>query len=302
MKSTSLILWLFVLSSLMSCNSQKSSTSENMNGEYIATDYFGAYTLDDKFYGAKTVVTIEKGKRKIVSNGLPNHHIGKFPNEGNPNTISAQNVSYEIPLRPFYTGKAKWVRQIGVALNGVKFEPGTAEKYECESGEVYRVEAVQQLINLGLDFNNAHVQPTGAYHYHAKPVGIIKPLDKGNDLVHIGFAMDGFPMYYSKNGVYKPSYRLVTTLRKGTDCSYDRDETKKEDLEGTVANGMFVQDWEYVKGLGDLDKCNGTRINGSYAYVITDGYPYISRCLKGKFTEEKHNRPSSEIGKPRGND
>ncbi len=51
---------------------------------------------------------------------------------------------------------------IGVALNGVVFDPGTAE-YWAERPSV-RLELRCPLsgkINLGLDQNNAHVQPTG---------------------------------------------------------------------------------------------------------------------------------------------
>ena len=290
MKKINVAVGVFTLM-LFGCNTQKKQTSAIASEEHTHKDYFGAYTLEDKYYGTKTIVTIEKGIRKMVSNGLPNHDVGKFPNEGNPNKISKQNVNYSFPVKPFYTGQSKWVREPGVALNGVKFEPETAERYECESGEVYKVEAIQQLINLGLDYNNAHVQPTGAYHYHAKPVSILRIFDTGKDLIHVGFAKDGFPMYYSKSGAYKSSFRLVNENREGVNCSYNRKPNDKEDLKGTEANGTFVQDWEFVEGLGDLDKCNGARINGSYAYVITDEYPYVSRCLNGKFKEEKHPGP-----------
>jgi hypothetical protein len=53
-------------------------------------------------------------------------------------------------------------------------------------------------------------------------------------------------------------------------------------------NGTFTTDYEYVAGLGDLDECNGrTGVTpefpkGIYHYYITDTYPYIQRCLKGK--------------------
>ena len=291
MKSTSLILWTLAFTLLVSCNSQKNSTSENISAKHTHIDYFGNYTLEDKFYGTKTIVTIEKGMRRMITNGLPNHDVGKFPNDGNPNKMTEQNLSYVFPVKPFYNGNSKWVREPGVALNGVKLESETTERYACESGEVYKLEVIQELINLGLDYNNGNVDNTGTYHYHAKPVGILKTFDRGNDLIHVGFAKDGFPMYYSKSGVYKPSFRLVSKKRDGTGCSYNRKPNEKEDLAGTEANGTFVQDWEYVKGLGDLDKCNGIRINGSYAYIITDEYPYISRCLNGKFAEEKHPGP-----------
>lgn len=43
---------------------------------------------------------------------------------------------------------------------------GTAETVTCTTGGTFRVEAIQDIYDLGLDFNNAHVQPTGEYHYH----------------------------------------------------------------------------------------------------------------------------------------
>ena len=258
-------------------------------------DYFKSYTLEDAQYGTKTVVTVKNNTRKIVTNALPNHETGNFPNAGNPNTIAAQDRTYTIPLVPKYTGEAKWVREPGVALNGVKFEPETAEMVFCESGERYRVEAKQDLIAMGLDHNNAHVQPTGAYHYHGTPTNMIEKFDTGDDLVHIGFAKDGFAMYYSKSGAYTPSFRLYDESREGEDCAYDRPGNHIDvPIENSDPDGTFVSDWEYVDGLGDLDACNGTEINGTYAYLVTDTYPYVSRCLMGEFEEERHGPPPGQ--------
>jgi YHYH protein len=271
-------------------NSKTVTTDEKISSEN--NDYMGAYTIKDATYGTNTVVSIEGDKRNIVTNGLPNHKTGEFPNPGNPNKISAQNLTYSIPLNPVNTGKSKWAREPGIALNGVKFEPETAEAFVCETGERYRIEAFQKLVDLGLDANNAHVQPTGAYHYHGVPFDLVILLDKGEDLVHIGFAHDGFPIYYSKNGVYKPSYRLVSKTRTGDVCSYKNPkESISKELKGTAPDGTFVSDWEYVKGLGTLDECNGTTVNGKYAYFATDDYPYMGRCLMGEFTQKGPNRP-----------
>ncbi|MGB7394458.1 MAG: YHYH protein [Pricia sp.] len=259
---------------------------------YGSVDYFGSYILEDEQYGTKTVVTVEGDTREIVTNALPNHKTGIFPNDGNPNTIKAQNRTYTLPLNPKFIGESKWVREPGVALNGIKFEPETAEMVLCESGENYRVEAKQDLIAMGLDFNNAHVQPTGAYHYHGTPTSMIDKFDTGEDLVHIGFAKDGFSIYYSKSGAYTPSFRLYDENREGEDCSYDRPGQYLDvPIENSTPDGTFVSDWEYVEGLGDLDACNGTEINGTYAYVVTDTYPYVPRCLMGEFEEERHGPP-----------
>jgi len=265
------------------------------NHTHETTNYFKSFTLEDAQYGTKTVVTVEGNTREISTNALPNHETGTFPNEGNPNTIKPQNRSYSIPVIPKYTGKAQWVREPGVALNGVKFEPETAEAILCESGERYRVEAKQNLIDMGLDKNNAHVQPTGAYHYHGTPTSMIEKFDTGQDLVHIGFAKDGFAIYYSKSGAYSPSFRLYDENREGEDCSYDRPGNHLDvSIENSKPDGTFVSDWEYVEGLGNLDECNGTEINGTYAYLVTDTYPYVPRCLMGEFEEEQHGPPPGQ--------
>ena len=52
------------------------------------------------------------------------------------------------------------------------------------------------------------------------------------------------------------------------------------------ADGTFSQDWEYVVGSGDLDECNGIILDGTYAYFITEGYPYVPRCWNGESAVE----------------
>ena len=251
--------------------------------------YTGDYTIDDSSFGTKVTVRIANGIRTIVSNALPNHATGDFPNQGNPNTISAQNNTYQYPLTPTWTGNAVWAREPGVAINGVKFEPETAERTTCQSGEVYKIEAIQEVADLGLDFNNAHVQPTGAYHYHGSASQWVDVFDDGNnDLVHVGFAADGYLVYYSRSGVYEPSYRLSQQLRVGSSCTLNAGRNSwSVDIQDSQPDGIYVSDWEYVSGTGDLDECNGTVIDGTYAYLITDEYPYIGRCLNGVFTETR---------------
>ena len=54
-----------------------------------------------------------------------------------------------------------------------------------------------------------------------------------------------------------------------------------------IPMGAFTQDYEYVEGLGDLDECNGRFgvtpefPEGIYYYVVTDDFPFFTRCLKG---------------------
>lgn len=280
---------LVLLLVFISCNSNKSlSTTSDIKN----IDFKKEYAIIDKKFGTKTSMTISKDKRVLKTNSLPNHKTGVFPNPGNPNTISEQNLTYTFPLNPVLTGKARWAREFGVAVNGIKFEPETAERFECETGEVYRIEAKEGLLDFGLDQSNAHVQPTGAYHYHGVPIELIVMLDKGDDLILIGYANDGFPLYYSKSESFKPSFRLSKDPRTGEVCTYaNPKQSTIKNLENTDPNGIFVSDWEYVAGSGDLDECNGILLNGEYFYLATLSYPYIGRCLKGEFTEKRPNGP-----------
>jgi len=153
-----------------------------------------------------------------------------------------------------------------------------------------------------MDMNNAHVQPTGLYHYHGSPTGLIEFADQDTDLVHVGFAADGHMLYYSKNGAYTSSYSLSTTPRSGTSCVVSGPSNSNMSIASTIPDGSFEEDWTYRQGSGDLDECNGTTINGQYMYVVTEEYPFISRCLMGEFEEEtRPARPSGQPGDRPGN-
>jgi len=307
MKDQYKIITVIIAVVFLSCNSQKSSNLHGHDGKeshsHIAdnrlqnsNDYFGAYELEDDTFGTSTKVTVTGDKRNMITNALPNHETGEFPRKGNPNTISAQDRAYTFPLNPKYTGNPQWVRHPGVSLNGVKFEPGTAEVVVCDTGENYRVEAFQDIINLDLDFNNAHVQPTGAYHYHGSPTSVIENFDAGEDLVHVGFAHDGFPMYYSKSGAYKPSYKLIDGNREGEDCTYTNPKKTLDISVDGHHSGTYTSDFEYVEGFGDLDECNGVTIVDKYMYLVTNKFPYVSRCLMGEVNEEERKGSHREQG------
>jgi hypothetical protein len=71
--------------------------------------------------------------------------------------------------------------------------------------------------------------------------------------------------------------------------------------------GTFAQDYHYVAGSGDLDECNGrTGVTpefpaGTYFYLITDGYPYVPRCVKGNPAMVEDGPPGGPGGRgPRG--
>ncbi len=68
---------------------------------------------------SQSVFAVEGMKRKVVSNEIPNHLVGTFPNAGNPNTIRAQAGQFEMPVQGAKTGSPQsgqgWI--FGVALD-----------------------------------------------------------------------------------------------------------------------------------------------------------------------------------------
>jgi hypothetical protein len=251
----------------------------------------------------KVTITVKGEKRIIESNGIPDHKVSKFPNRGNPNAISEQKYHLEVPANPKpleggATGRmmSAW----GVALNGVVFDPGTAEVYnDGDRSNPWHYEALMSntemgttpriKTGLGLDQNHGHVQPNGAYHYHGLPTLLVERLSGGEKkMTHVGWAADGFPVYAilaptdpadpkSALKVMKSSYRLKTAERGGDG---------KESPTGKP-DGAFGLDYEYVAGLGDLDEFGGRTgltpefPKGTYYYVLTEDYPFIPRKFKG---------------------
>ncbi|MGB0734091.1 MAG: YHYH protein, partial [Pontibacterium sp.] len=146
---------------------------------------------------AEAHISTDGAYRVIRSDGLPDHSTGRFPNRNNPNKIQQQNKTYRVPLNPEYrsqtTPLGMW--PFGIALNGVVFDPAAAEFWRNDRHSGWQYEALGGAVNLGLDKNNAHVQPTGAYHYHGTPTGLLKNLSDSHGPILIGYAADGFPIY-----------------------------------------------------------------------------------------------------------
>jgi hypothetical protein len=250
------------------------------------------------------------GQRTLASNAIPDHTIGAFPNQGNPNRVTAQSISFSTTTTPVArAGAGAFARTIGYALNGVKFEPGTAGACEgtitsasqCNLGRgngPWRTEALGQTVfDFGVDVNLAHVQPTGEYHYHGVPSGVLNAANKsGRAMQLIGWAADGFPIY-ARLG--HDNARILSSPLRAMTTSYRRKATPDAGRPSTnlIPMGAFTQDWEYVSGLGDLDECNGRFgvtpefPNGVYHYYATDAYPYVQRCVKGTAEPETRGGP-----------
>ncbi len=240
--------------------------------------------------------------RTLTANGLPDHAIGTFPNANNPNAVSAQSVNFTATLTPTQAAANNTNRMLlAYVLNGVKLDPGTAGTCPNNGASVgsctllgnvgpWAIEALGQAsFNFGVDGNNAHVQPGGAYHYHGMPLGILTKngvSDTARRMLLIGWAPDGYPVYarygYTTAGNAQSALKVVAG-------SYALKSTPDSNRPPTtvIPMGAFQQDYQYVAGSGDLDECNG-RVGvtpefpaGIYHYFVTDTYPFFSRCWKG---------------------
>lgn len=237
----------------------------------------------------KNEVTIRiVGERRVIdSNGIPDHDTGRFPNRNNPNAIEEQDYALSMPLEPKPANRPAEVGHnlFGVALNGVVFDPATAEYYRGD--REWNYEALSGAVDLGLDDHHAHVQPNGAYHYHGLPTGLFLRLSGGRkEMTLIGWAADGYPIY-GLHGYEDPGD--ATSGVKVLRSSYRLKKGRREDRGSPHGeyDGSFTADYEYVEGSGDLDECNGrTGVTpefpaGTYHYVLTRDYPFIPRFFHG---------------------
>jgi len=285
----------------------------------VLTDIDEQIYNDDESVNAYSIFSwVSDDVNRILSgNGIPNHEVGTFPNPHNPNTITEQNVNETFSLCPELisdTGEPAGgpAGAIAYAINSVKFDPGTAgrcnDEGECSlaNGQGnWSIEALgHNTFDFGDDMNHAHVQPTGEYHYHGMPELLIDLLGNEQGMTIVGWASDGFPVY-ARYGYSDPnnSNSSIINLQPSWKIKENPDDGRPDTLTSLgggagqgitnpnipIPMGAFTQDFEYEEGYGDLDQCNG-RIgvtpefpDGIYYYVVTDDFPFFSRCLKGDF-------------------
>lgn len=240
----------------------------------------------------EVTITVRDGFRLISANGLPNHETGRFPNRGNPNSIRPQRYDFKVPAEPQVAAQRAFVGGwlFGIGINGVPFDPLTAEFFRGDRSSPWRYEAISPTLSLGLDDSRAHVQPSGAYHYHGVPDGLVERLAGASRArpVLLGYAADGFPIYtadaYAADGAptqpankpYRSSYRLRAGARPVGPGS-----------PGGNYDGTFTADFEYIAGSGELDESNGRTgptpefPKGTYYYAITAEFPFVPRSFRG---------------------
>ncbi len=267
-------------------------------------------------------IEVKDGVRTITSNGIPDHEPGKFPNRGNPNTIAEQKYTFHMPEHPKATAAGSPLRRgalAGVALNGVVFDPGTAEAWKNDPRSGWNIEAIPpagvKSMDLGLDSSHAHVQPNGAYHYHSSPTALVARLAKdkgvkiGEAMIQVGWAADGFPIYDSHGPTKADDAKSpIKEMHAGYKIKIG-ERPAGEKGPGGKFDGTYTQDYEFAAGTGDLDEFNGRTgatpefPHGTYYYVVTNEFPYIPRQLKGTpdaSFEKKDGPPGGGPGGPGG--
>ncbi|MBC8514897.1 YHYH protein [bacterium] len=247
-------------------------------------------------------ITVQGHWRIINSNGIPSHDTGSFPNRGNPNAISAQSYTYRVPLHPTPAPSATPLGQhpFGVAINGVPFDPNTAEWWNNDPQSGWHIEAFTGA-TLGMDDNNAHVQPTGGYHYHALPTGLVESLEGSLPMI-VGWAADGYPIT-TPWGYTDPldSEADLVALHSG----YTVKTGTRPSGPGGIHDGTYAEDWIFTDS-GNLDEKNGRFAvlpefpEGTYHYVITDSWPFIPRSFRGTPNESflRHGPPGGNRRPP----
>lgn len=255
-------------------------------------------------FASNFTMEVSGNTRTITSNCIPDHRVGLFGRRQgaiNPNEITEQSESYQITTEPSEASSFTALRStssgpqysFGVLLNGVELDPVAAEPFphngitDPNVNWEWNLEAMY--VNIGLDCNNAHVQPTGKYHYHGTPTLFLENANIPSDqMTLVGYAADGFPIYYKyayadpndpNSGVreMQASYQLKSGERPG---------------DGVTApcgayTGVYSNDFEFNNSLGDLDQANGrTGVtpeypNGTYYYLITADFPFIPRYFRG---------------------
>ena len=316
-----IILIIFIIS--FSCSKSESADEqliEDCSGNYTTDGVL--IDIDENIYNDDESVNLyskyswssDGSNRFLNGNGIPNHEVGTFPNADNPNTIREQSINKRFTLCPdvIYESGLDVVGPalvIAYALNSVKFDPATAGR--CNDNGVcslaqgqgnWNIEALgHDTFNFGDDMNHAHVQPNGAYHYHGIPELLIEFLGDNEGMTLVGWAADGFPVYArygfsiandssSQIKGLKPSYKLKSypDPNRPSTLTSIIGPGGGNNLNVPIPMGAFTQDYEYVEGHGDLDRCNGRFgvtpefPDGIYYYVVTDDFPFFTRCLKGK--------------------
>lgn len=191
---------------------------------------------------------------------------------------------------------------IGLWKNGCSiYNPKDAKSYQDSSAWFQNAWFWEHLIAETFDSCIGHPNGSGEYHTHVSPACLYDITDSTQLAPLVGYAFDSYPIYggygysnpldtTSSIKRLKSSYRLRnitdrSTLADGTVLPLsqhgppiDTNTTSLDPLDNSpiaAPLGAYMEDYEYVPGLGDLDEHNGRFCitkeypNGIYAYFTT---------------------------------
>lgn len=235
----------------------------------------------------------------VHTNNIPSYSIGSWA--ANPNTPVATNNWYKISRNPTAaTSKVGTsLGAMGALINGVAlYNPNDAQSYN--NLNIWNRNAYYNE-KISFDSCNGHPAPGGQYHNHINPVCLYNSTNSAKHSPLLGFLFDGYPIYgpfgySSANNSASPINRLLTSyttrnITVRTSLASGPPLTASQygpPVNATYPIGNYLQDYQYVAGLGDLDAFNGRYCvtpdfpTGTYAYFLsTDAnnspvYPYLT--------------------------
>lgn len=223
-----------------------------------------------------------------------------WPN--NPWSPESQNFVFKITLNPAEKIGAKIPTpygHIGIWTNGVSiYNPKDAKSWEDEDIWYQNAFYFEHLLMETFDDCLGHPNNMHEYHLHVNPTCLYDDTDGSQHAPIVGYAFDGFPIYgaygYANEDGTGPIKRILSSYRL-------RNITDRTTLpDGSILPaasygpplvvyplGAYLEDFEYIAGLGDLDQYNGRFCvtpeypDGTYAYFITleadlePAFPYV---------------------------
>lgn len=215
-----------------------------------------------------------KGKRVIISSGIPDHPAEDGALKRNPNTRCTIWQFVQLPLAPSKsaTGTVSGMGDIGVAVTGAFIFNDLRDP----SGALALPEEADTF-----DYCNGHSSPFKSYHYHANMNCTTSTLLQGTtdpDVCALfGYYYDGVPVYAfcrDSNGKQMTScYKLKSGRSTVTAKMINGDEItsalERDDYEYSTS--------DYASGACNLDIANGAihPTTKQYSYFSTPTYPWI---------------------------
>jgi len=289
-------------------------------GNYLASI---ADLQQNVLHDSQLTVTADSTHCTFVSNNIPNHDVGgntttakDFASQVQSNTkayvLTVPRFPEQQSTVTYVQKRAGMLTLNGILLNGVDLDMDSAFCYHPDinaplnvglgtrtqcglNADWYAVPANNPDI-VTLDEFSGHAFD-GRYHYHGDNEGLSHVAVEGTLSLNtgevdpsgspvVGFAPDGFPIY----GHY--FYDADTGELRKARSSWTTYSTERVAPQGssiaapsiaTHIRGLFVEDWFYQAGLGDLDECNGmTDAYGNYGYYYTETYPFGPLCVTGQ--------------------